>query len=158
MNKTRLFILGALAIAVVVLIGLVVVNEMSRKSVIATEDAPGAIGPYSQGILVGDTLYCSGQIPLDPKTGELVNGTIEAQTRQVLDNLGAVLRAAGMDYGDVVSVTIFMDDMDNFARVNEVYAEYFRVGEQPPARCTVEAARLPKDAHVEISLVAIKTR
>jgi 2-iminobutanoate/2-iminopropanoate deaminase len=157
MNKTILFILGALAVAVV-LIGFAAVNEMSSKKVIATEDAPDAIGPYSQGILVGDTLYCSGQIPLDPATGELVNGTIEAQTRQVLDNLGAVLKAAGMDYGDVVSVTIFMDDMDNFARINQVCAEYFKVDEQPPARCTVEAARLPKDARVEISLIAIKTR
>ena len=157
MNKTRLFILGAFVVAAV-LIGLVAVNEMPSKQVIATEDAPGAIGPYSQGILVGDTLYCSGQIPLDPATGELVSGTMEAQTRQVLDNLGAVLRAAGMDYGDVVSVTIFMDDMDNFASVNQVYAEYFTVDEQPPARCTVEAARLPKDARVEISLIAIKTR
>jgi len=141
-----------------VLIGFVAVHEMPRKKVIATEDAPGAIGPYSQGILVGDTLYCSGQIPLDPATGELVSGTIEAQTRQVLDNLGAVLKAAGMDYDDVVSVTIFMDDMDNFARINQVYGEYFKVDEQPPARCTVEAARLPKDARVEISFIAIRTR
>jgi 2-iminobutanoate/2-iminopropanoate deaminase len=155
MNKTILIILGALAVALV-LIGFVAVNEMSSKKVIATKDAPDAIGPYSQGIFVGDTLYCSGQIPLDPETGELVSGTIEAQTRQVLDNLGAVLKAAGMDYGDVVSVTIFMDDMDNFARINQVYAEYFTVDEQPPARCTVEAARLPKDARVEISLIAIK--
>ena len=157
MNKTSFIILATLVVAVV-LISFVVVNEMMSKQVIATEDAPGAIGPYSQGILVGDTLYCSGQIPLDPATGELVNGTIEAQTRQALDNLGAVLKAAGMDYGDVVSVTIFMDDMDNFARINEVYGEYFTVDEKPPARCTVEAARLPKDARVEISLIAIKTR
>ncbi len=157
MNKTIYIILGALVVAVV-LIGFVAVNEMSSKQVIATEDAPGAIGPYSQGILIGDTLYCSGQIPLDPETGELVSGTIETQTRQVLDNLGAVLKAAGMDYGDVVSVTIFMDDLDNFARINQVYAEYFTVDEQPPARCTVEAARLPKDASVEISFIAIRTR
>ncbi|HUV03268.1 MAG TPA: RidA family protein [Desulfobacteria bacterium] len=128
------------------------------KKVIATGAAPGAIGPYSQGILVGNTLFCSGQIPLDPETGELVRGTLEEQTRQVLDNLGAVLKAAGMDYGDVVSVTVFLDDMENFARFNQVYAEYFKVNEQPPARCAVEAARLPKDAGVEITLIAMKTQ
>jgi len=130
--------------------------KTSVKAVIATKGAPSAIGPYSQGILVENMLFCSGQIPINPKTGELVSGSIEEQTRQVLDNLGAVLKAAGMDYHDVVSVTVFMDDMDNFARINQVYAEYFK--DQPPARCAVEAARLPKDAGVEISLIAIKTR
>jgi len=128
------------------------------KEVIATKGAPRAIGPYSQGILVENILFCSGQIPINPKTGELVSGSIEEQTRQVLDNLGAVLKEAGMDYHDVVSVTVFMYDMDNFARINQVYAEYFKVNDQPPARCAVEAARLPKDAGVEISLIAIKTQ
>ncbi|MBN1761974.1 MAG: RidA family protein [Methanomicrobia archaeon] len=128
------------------------------KKVIATGAAPGAIGPYSQGILVGTMLFCSGQIPLDPETGELVRGGIEAQTRQVLDNLGAVLKAAGMDYGDVVSVTVFLDDMEDFARFNQVYAEYFKIDEQPPARCAVEVKRLPKDACVEITLIAMKTQ
>ncbi|HUV80271.1 MAG TPA: RidA family protein [Candidatus Bathyarchaeia archaeon] len=132
--------------------------KTSVKEVIATKGAPNAIGPYSQGILVENMLFCSGQIPINPKTGELVSGSIEEQTRQVLENLGAVLKAAGMDYHDVVSVTVFMDDMDNFARINQVYAEYFKVEDQPPARCAVEAARLPKDAGVEISLIAIKTR
>jgi 2-iminobutanoate/2-iminopropanoate deaminase len=126
------------------------------KEVIATKGAPKAIGPYSQGILVGNMLFCSGQIPINPKTGELVSGSIEEQTCQVLDNLGAVLKEASMEYHDVVSVTVFMDDMDNFARINQVYAEYFK--DQPPARCAVEAARLPKDASVEISLIAIKTQ
>ena len=130
--------------------------KTSVKEVIATKGAPRAIGPYSQGILVENMLFCSGQIPINPKTGELVSGSIEDQTRQVLDNLGAVLKEAGMDYHDVVSVTVFMDDMDNFARINQVYAEYFK--DQPPARCALEAARLPKDASVEISLIAIKTR
>ena len=130
--------------------------KTSVKAVVATKGAPSAIGPYSQGILIENMLFCSGQIPINPKTGELVNGSIEEQTRQVLDNLGAVLKAAGMEYHDVVSVTVFMDDMDNFARINQVYAEYFK--EQLPARCAVEAARLPKDASVEISLIAIKTR
>jgi 2-iminobutanoate/2-iminopropanoate deaminase len=133
-------------------------NATLVKKVIATGAAPGAIGPYSQGILVGNMLFCSGQIPLDPETGELVRGTIEEQTRQVLDNLGAVLKAAGMNYGDVVSVSVFLDDMENFARFNQVYAEYFKVDEQPPARCAVETARLPKDAGLEITLIAMKTQ
>ena len=133
-------------------------KENVVKKVIATEAAPGAIGPYSQGILVGNTLFCSGQIPLKPETGELVRGSIEEQTRQVLDNLGAVLTAAGMDYSDVVSVTVFLDDMDNFARLNQVYADYFKVEEQPPARCAVEVKRLPKDVGVEIGLIAMKTQ
>jgi 2-iminobutanoate/2-iminopropanoate deaminase len=133
-------------------------KETAVKKVIATEAAPSAIGPYSQGILVGNMLFCSGQIPLNPETGELVRGTIEAQTRQVLDNLGAVLKAAGMNYGDVVSVTVFLDDMANFARLNQVYADYFKVKEQPPARCAVEVKRLPKDAGVEIALIAMKTQ
>ncbi len=105
--------------------------------------------------MVENVLFCSGQIPIDPNTGEVVNGSVEEQTRQVLENLGAVLKEAGMDYSDVVSITVFMDDMDNYARINQVYAEYFK--ERPPARCAAEVARLPKDAGVEISLIAIKT-
>ena len=131
-------------------------KEPLVKEVIATEKAPKAIGPYSQAILVGDMLFCSGQIPLNPETGELVKGAIEEQTRQVLDNLGAVLKEAGMDYKDVVSVTVFMADMDNFNQINQVYAEYFK--EQLPARCAIEVARLPKDAGLEISLIAIRTQ
>jgi len=125
------------------------------KRIIASKEAPVAIGPYSQAIVVGDMLFSSGQIPINPATGEVVSGSIEEQTRQVLDNLGAVLKEAGMDYHDVVSVTLFLDDINNFSRVNQVYAEYF--GEQPPARATVEAARLPRNVGVEISLIAIKT-
>lgn len=131
-------------------------EETAVKKVIASKDAPEAIGPYSQGILVGNMLFCSGQIPLDPDTGELVRGTIEVQTRQVLDNLGAVLKEAGMDYHNVVSVTVFLEDMGNFNQMNQVYAEYFK--ERPPARCAVEVARLPKDAGLEISLIAIRTQ
>jgi 2-iminobutanoate/2-iminopropanoate deaminase len=131
-------------------------KELFVKKVIATKGAPKAIGPYSPGIVVKNMLFCSGQIPIDPDTGELVNGSVEEQTHQVLDNLGAVLKEAGMDYHDVVSVTVFMDDMDNYARINQVYAEYFK--ERPPARCAAEVARLPKDAGVEISLIAIKTQ
>ncbi|HDS45072.1 MAG TPA: RidA family protein [Methanomicrobia archaeon] len=125
-----------------------------EKEVITTREAPQAVGPYSQGIKVGNLLFCSGQIPLDPGTGELVRGTIEAQTRRVLDNLGAVLRAAGMEYRDVVSVTVFMADIEHFTEINQVYAEFFR--ERPPARCAVEVSRLPKDVGVEIALIAAK--
>ena len=128
----------------------------SVKKVIATKGAPQAIGPYSQGIVVENMLFCSGQIPIDPNTGEVVNGSVEEQTRQVLENLGAVLNEAGMDYSDVVSVTVHMDDMDKYAEINQVYADYFK--DQPPARCAVEVARLPKDAGVEIALIAIKTQ
>ena len=131
------------------------VRQTMVKRIIASKEAPVAIGPYSQAIVVGDMLFSSGQIPINPATGEVVSGSIEEQTRQVLDNLGAVLKEAGMDYHDVVSVTLFLDDINNFSRVNQVYAEYF--GEQPPARATVEAARLPRNVGVEISLIAIKT-
>ncbi len=123
------------------------------KTVIASEEAPAAIGPYSQAIKVGDMLFCSGQIPIDPNSGELVLGSIEEQTRRVLDNLGAVLAEAGMDFTDAVRATVFMKDMDDYARINAVYAEYF--SENPPARCAVEVSRLPKDVGVEISLIAI---
>lgn len=130
-------------------------NETKVKRVIVSREAPEAIGPYSQAILVGDMLFCSGQIPINPATGELVRGSIETQTRQVLDNLGALLKEAGMDYRDVVSVTLFIEDMENFSRINQVYAEYFK--EQPPARSTVGAARLPRGAALEVTLIAIKT-
>jgi 2-iminobutanoate/2-iminopropanoate deaminase len=129
-------------------------NSGPVRRVIVSADAPRAIGAYSQGILVGTMLFTSGQIPLRPETGELVSDSIEDQTRQVLDNLGAVLKAAGMGYKDVVSVTVFLADMDNFARFNQVYADYFR--EQPPARCVAAVARLPRDAGIEVSLIAIK--
>ncbi|MGC9444344.1 MAG: RidA family protein [Candidatus Methanospirareceae archaeon] len=125
-----------------------------EKEVIISRDAPPAIGPYSQGIKLGNLLFCSGQIPLDPTTGELVRGTIEAQTRRVLENLGAVLRAAGMEYHDVVSVAVFMTSMEHFTQINQVYAEFFR--ERPPARCAVEVSRLPKDVGVEIAFIAVK--
>ncbi|MBC7188496.1 MAG: RidA family protein [Calditrichaeota bacterium] len=124
------------------------------RQVVATAEAPAAIGPYSQGIKVGNMLFTSGQIPIDPATGQLVTGTIEEQTRRVLDNLGAVLKAAGMDFGDVVSATVYMDDIANYPRINAVYAEYFP--QDPPARCAMQVARLPKGAAVEIALVAVK--
>lgn len=126
-----------------------------EKVVIKSPDAPAAIGPYSQAIQVGNTLYCSGQIAIDPVTGELVNESIEAETEQVLKNLGAVLKAAGMDYSDVVRATVFMSDMENYGRINAVYAKYFT--EKPPARAAMQVANLPKYVNVEISCIAVKT-
>ena len=129
-------------------------SDATVKKVIFTPDAPEPIGPYSQGILVGATLYCSGQIGIDPTTGELVEGGIEAETDQVLQNLGAILRAANMDYEDVVMATLFLKDLDECSTVNQVYARYFDIA--PPARQTVEAGRIPGGASIEISLVAMK--
>ncbi len=126
---------------------------MSRE-IIRTPNAPAAIGPYSQAVRVRDTLYCSGQIPIDPATGELLSGSVEEQTERVLDNLVAVLEAAGYTLSDVVRCTVFVSDMDNFGRVNEVYGRYFET--DPPARATVEVARLPKDVDVEISCIAVR--
>ena len=125
---------------------------MSDRKTVTSTAAPAAIGPYSQAVRAGGFLFCSGQIPLDPTTGALVGGDVAAQTRQVLDNLGAVLTAAGAGFGDVVKTTIYLADMNDFAAVNEVYAQRF--SSEPPARATVEVARLPKDARVEIDAVA----
>ena len=116
---------------------------MAQKRVIATDGAPKAIGPYSQAIIHGDTVYCSGQIPLDPVTGLLVPGDIAGQTARVLENLSAVLEAAGSSLDRVLKTTVFLKDMGEFSAMNEVYGRYFAVN--PPARATVEAARLPRD-------------
>jgi 2-iminobutanoate/2-iminopropanoate deaminase len=128
-----------------------------QRNIVRTAEAPAAIGPYSQAVVVpvGDKrmLFCSGQIALDPATGAMVEGDVEAQTRQVLANLGAVLSAAGASYADVVKTTIFLASMDDFATVNAVYAERFV--HDPPARATVEAAKLPRGALVEIDAIAI---
>lgn len=122
------------------------------KQVVQTEDAPGAIGPYSQAIVAGGMVFTSGQIPIDPRTGEFVSGGIAEQTEQVLRNLAAVLEAAGSDLGNVVKTTVFLADMSDFAEMNAVYARHFT--NDPPARSTVQAARLPRDARVEIEAVA----
>ncbi len=127
--------------------------EQTVKQTIATERAPGAIGPYAQAIIAGNMIYTSGQIPLDPHTGEFVAGGIAEQTEQVLRNLAAILEAAGSDLNHVVKTTVFLADMSEFAEMNEVYARRF--GTQPPARSTVQAARLPRDARVEIEAVAL---
>ena len=123
-----------------------------KKQVIKTEKAPKAIGPYSQAIQAGNFLFLSGQIPLDPKTGELVKGDIQQQTQQVLENINGVLESQRLGMEDVVKVTIFLKDIGNFNQVNEVYALYFP--SSPPARSTVEVAKLPKDADIEIEAVA----
>jgi len=125
------------------------------KTAISTEAAPAAIGPYSQAVRVGDFVYTSGQVALDPATGSIVSGGIEAQTVRVLENLTAVLEAAGATLGQVFKTTVFLKDMNDFAVMNAIYGRYFAgEGVVAPARSTVEVARLPKDALVEIEVVA----
>ena len=119
---------------------------------VSTPHAPKAIGPYSQAVRANGFLFLSGQIPLDPATGQLVEGDVAAQTERVLQNIDAVLKAAGSSLGSVVKTTVFLKDMGDFARMNEVYGRFFAV--EPPARSTVEAARLPRDVRVEIEVVA----
>lgn len=123
------------------------------KEIVSTKHAPEAIGPYSQAIKVGNMVFLSGQIPTDPGTGEFVSEDIAEQTRQVLRNLSAVLEASGANLDDVVKTTVFLADMDDFAVMNEVYAEYF--GMDKPARATVEASKLPRNAKVEIECIAV---
>jgi len=126
---------------------------MMTRETIATDKAPGAIGPYSQAVKAGNMIFCSGQIPTDPATGEFVAGGVSEQTRQVLLNLSEVLDAAGSGLGQVVKTTVFLADMGDFAAMNDVYSEFF--SENKPARATVQAARLPKDAKVEIECIAL---
>ena len=122
------------------------------REAVSTPKAPAAIGPYSQAIKSGNMLFLSGQIPLDPATGALVPGGIEAQTRQVFTNIGAILEAAGATFAHVVTATVYVADMNDFAKVNEIYATYFTA--PAPARATVQVARLPKDSLVEIQVTA----
>ena len=122
------------------------------KTIINSSKAPAPIGPYSQAIKAGNTLYVSGQIPLDEDSGKLVEGTIEEETEQVMKNLGYILEEAGLTYNNVLKCSIFVSDMDNFVKVNSVYGRYFP--ENPPARETVEVSKLPKGVNVEISCIA----
>ena len=123
------------------------------KEIIQTEHAPNAIGPYSQAVKANGLVFASGQIPIDPETGQFVAGGIVEQTEQVLKNLAAVLEAAGSGLDRIVKTTVFLADMQEFAAMNEVYGRFFK--ETPPARATVEAARLPRDARVEIEAIAL---
>jgi len=125
------------------------------KKIIITSKAPAPIGPYNQAILKGNTLYTSGQIALNPETGELVLTDIKTETQQVMENMKAVLEAANMTFDDVVKTTIFITDMNDFGQINAVYGSYFNV-DNAPARETVQVAKLPKNVHVEISMIAIK--
>jgi 2-iminobutanoate/2-iminopropanoate deaminase len=124
-----------------------------KKRVVQTDKAPKAIGPYSQAIQAGDFLFLSGQIPLDPRTGELVKGDVGQQTKQVLENIKGVLESQKLGMEDVVKVTIFLKNIANFNQVNEIYSTYFPTS--PPARSTVEVARLPRDVEIEIEAIAL---
>lgn len=126
------------------------------KEIIVAPNAPKAAGPYSTAVRQNGFVFLSGQIPLDPKTGELVTGSIEDQTERVLENLKAVLEAAGLSFGDVVKTTVFLKDMGNFSRMNQTYGNYFSAN--APARSTVEVARLPRDVQVEIEAIAFDSR
>ena len=123
------------------------------KKIISTSEAPAAIGPYSQAVRNGNFLFCSGQIPLDPKSGQIVSGDIATQTRRVLDNVEAVLKAEGLTFENIVKTTIFLTDLGDFQTVNEIYGSYFK--QQPPARSTVQVSALPKGAKVEIEVIAV---
>jgi len=126
------------------------------RQVIRTAAAPAALGPYSQGLIAGDWVFVSGQIPVSPETGEVAGDNIEAQTRQVLENLRAVLRAAGAGLEDVVKTTVYLADLADFAEFNRVYAQYF--SQHPPVRATVQVAGLPKGVRLEIEAIAYKRR
>jgi len=123
------------------------------KKIISTKEAPAAVGPYSQAVRVGSTVYCAGQIPLDPKSGQIVPGDIGAQTRRVLENIAAVLRADSLAFENIVKTTIFLTNLSDFQTVNEIYGSYFK--KEPPARSTVQVPALPKGANVEIEVIAV---
>jgi 2-iminobutanoate/2-iminopropanoate deaminase len=124
------------------------------KQIIPTQNAPAPIGPYSQAVMAGSTLYISGQIPMDPATTIVLTGDIEAETAQVMKNIGAILSAYGLNYAHIIKTTIFIKDMGDFGKINAVYGSFFE--KEFPARETVEVSRLPKDVHIEISCIAVK--
>ena len=123
------------------------------KKIISTSEAPAAVGPYSQAVRVGSTVYCAGQIPLDPKSGQIVSKDISEQTRRVLDNITAIRKAEGLSFEIIVKTTIFLTDLADFQTMNEIYASYFK--QAPPARSTVQVAALPKAARIEIEAIAV---
>jgi len=125
-----------------------------KRQIVATDAAPKAVGPYSQAVWAGDILFCAGQIPVEPTTGNMVPGGITEQATRVLENIRGLLKSQGLDFANVVKSTVFLSDMNNFGAMNEVYAKYFT--QEPPARSTVQVARLPKDALVEIEVVATR--
>jgi 2-iminobutanoate/2-iminopropanoate deaminase len=130
-------------------------TSKDMKKIVTTANAPAPIGPYNQAVLAGNTLYISGQIPIDPKTGDLVSGDIKKETEQSMQNLKAILAEAGMTFENVVKSSIFLKDMHQFSQINEVYGAYFDA-DTAPARETVEVANLPKFVNVEISMIAVK--
>ncbi|HEU0209955.1 MAG TPA: RidA family protein [Candidatus Udaeobacter sp.] len=123
------------------------------KKIISTNEAPAAIGPYSQAVRCGRLLFCSGQIPLDPKSGQIVAGDIATQTRRALDNIASILRTDGMTFDSIVKTTIFLTNLNDFQTVNEIYGSYFK--QDPPARSTVQVSALPKGANVEVEVIAV---
>jgi 2-iminobutanoate/2-iminopropanoate deaminase len=125
----------------------------AKRNIISTQQAPAAVGPYSQAVQIGDLVYSAGQIPLVPETGKIVEGGIEVQTRQVMQNLSAVLEAAGTNLSNVIKTTIFVTDLADFAAINQVYGSFFEV--DPPARSTVQVAALPLGAQIEIEVMAV---
>lgn len=126
------------------------------KKIVATTEAPAAVGPYSQAVRIGPMLFTAGQIPLDPQSGQIVSENVAEQTARVLDNLTAVLKAEGMDFSNIVKTTVFMTNLGDFATMNDIYASYFK--DAPPARSTVQVSALPKGAQVEIECVAVATK
>ena len=128
-------------------------SKQTQRRAVATEAAPAAVGPYSQGMLCGNLLFISGQLPIDPASGELILGTIEEKTRQVLENLRAIAEAAGAGLQDAVKTTVFLKDMNDFGTMNTVFAEYFQ--DTPPARAAIQVAALPKGADIEIEAIAL---
>jgi 2-iminobutanoate/2-iminopropanoate deaminase len=152
-RRNALIALGGLSAAAAGVLSGQSARSQNMKKVVKTENAPQAIGPYSQAIIANGLVFCSGQIPLVPETNALLSGAIEDQTRQVLKNVAAVLAAAGCSFDDVVKSTVFLQDMNDFAAMNKIYGGAFK--EPFPARSTVQAARLPRDVKVEIEVIAL---
>ena len=152
--KFNTIVSSTFAVAALVASGMAGCAISPPKEAVSTKEAPAAIGPYSQAIKVGNMLFLAGQISIDPKSGQLNTGSIEEQTKLTMENLKAVLAASGMTMDHVVSTSVFLKDLNDFAKMNAVYGTYFK--DNPPARATVQVARLPRDALVEISAIAVK--